>query len=77
MPGQINLPHAARAQQPHDRVARKLPGGWLLVAFHVDSPEFAAGEINHLTEWFGYRIELDGYFLSPDEVADALAEPAS
>jgi ubiquinone/menaquinone biosynthesis C-methylase UbiE len=51
------------------------PGGWLLVAFHVDSPEFAAGEINHLTEWFGHRIELDGYFLSPNEVADELAEP--
>lgn len=49
-------------------------GGWLLVAFHVDSPEFAAGEVNHLTEWFEHNVELDGYFLSPDEVADALAE---
>jgi ubiquinone/menaquinone biosynthesis C-methylase UbiE len=49
-------------------------GGWLLVAFHVDSPEFAAGEINHLTHWLGHNVELDGYFLSSDEVADALAE---
>lgn len=49
-------------------------GGWLLVAFHVDSPEFAAGEVNHLTQWFGHAVELDGYFLSPGEVADALAE---
>lgn len=49
-------------------------GGWLLVAFHVDSPEFAAGEINHLTQWFGHTVELDGYFLSPKDVADALAE---
>jgi ubiquinone/menaquinone biosynthesis C-methylase UbiE len=50
------------------------PGGWLLVAFHVDSPDFAAGEINHLTQWFGHSIELDGYFLSPMEIADAVAK---
>ena len=36
------------------------PGGWLLVAFHVDSHEFAAGQVNHLTSWFGQRVELDG-----------------
>ncbi len=39
------------------------PGGWLLVAFHVDSPEFAAGEVNHLTDWFGQPVELDGYLV--------------
>jgi ubiquinone/menaquinone biosynthesis C-methylase UbiE len=50
------------------------PRGWLLVAFHVDSPEFAVGDINHLTEWFGHRVELDGDFLSPNGVADALNE---
>lgn len=44
------------------------PGGWLLVAFHIDSPEFAAGEVNHLTEWFGEAIHLDGYFLEPADV---------
>jgi len=54
------------------RVVR--PGGWLLVAFHVDSPEFAAGEINHLTEWFGRNVQLDGYFLSPDAVTAELAD---
>jgi len=46
--------------------------GWLLVAFHVDSPEFATGEVNHLTRWFGERVELDGYFLEPTEVAAQL-----
>jgi ubiquinone/menaquinone biosynthesis C-methylase UbiE len=43
-------------------------GGWLLIAFHVDSPEFATGETNHLTEWFGQHLDLNGYFLDPDEV---------
>jgi SAM-dependent methyltransferase len=45
------------------------PGGWLLVAFHIDSPDFAAGGVNHLTSWFGESVELDGFFLEPAEVA--------
>lgn len=48
------------------------PGGWLLVAFHIDSPEFATGQINHLENWFGQRVELDGYFLDPNEVLTEL-----
>lgn len=48
------------------------PGGWLLVSFHIDSDQFAAGEVNHLRDWFGQRVELDGYFLRPDEVAGQL-----
>ena len=48
------------------------PGGWLLIAFHVDSPEFATGEVNHLTEWFGEAVDLDGHFLDPDLVSDEL-----
>jgi hypothetical protein len=43
-----------------------------LLAFHVDSPEFAAGTVNHLTTWFDKRVELDGYFLHHDEVAAQL-----
>jgi len=49
------------------------PGGWLLVAFHVDSPQFATGEVNHFTTWFGQSVELDGYFLDPSEVISQLA----
>jgi ubiquinone/menaquinone biosynthesis C-methylase UbiE len=48
------------------------PGGWLLLAFTVDSPEYTTGSVNHLTTWFGRRVELDGYFLDPDEVAAQL-----
>jgi ubiquinone/menaquinone biosynthesis C-methylase UbiE len=44
-------------------------GGWLLVSFHIDSPDFAAGEVNHLTDWFGERVELDGFFFEPSDVA--------
>ena len=50
------------------------PGGWVLVAFHVDSPEFAAGDVNHLTHWFGERVELDGRFLDPVPVARDLED---
>lgn len=50
------------------------PGGWLLVAFHVDSDEFARGEVNHLTSWFGARVELDGHFLEPDGVVAEVEE---
>jgi ubiquinone/menaquinone biosynthesis C-methylase UbiE len=44
-------------------------GGWLLVAFHVDSAEFAAGDMNHITTWFGESVDIDGHFLDPDVVA--------
>jgi SAM-dependent methyltransferase len=49
------------------------PGGWLLVAFHVDSAEFGVGDVNHLTSWFGKSVDLDGYFLDPDVVATEIA----
>lgn len=44
------------------------PGATLLVAFHVDSAEFAVGEANHLTDWFGESVDLDGFFLDPAAV---------
>jgi len=52
------------------RVLRR--GGWLLVAFHVDIPEFAAGQVSRLTTWFGERVEIDGYFLDPSDVLGPL-----
>jgi SAM-dependent methyltransferase len=44
------------------------PGGWLLVAFHIDDAENAAGSVAHLTEWWGSEVDLDFYFLDPAEV---------
>ncbi len=48
------------------------PGGRLLLAFHVASPDYPMGSVNHLTTWFGKRVELDGYFLDPDEITAQL-----
>ncbi|MDT0263690.1 class I SAM-dependent methyltransferase [Jatrophihabitans lederbergiae] len=48
------------------------PGGWLLVAFHVDSQQFTIGEVNRLTTWFGQQVEIDGYFIDPDQVVAQL-----
>ncbi len=44
------------------------PGGWLLVSFHIDSPDFAAGDVNHLTDWFGESVRIDAFFLDPADV---------
>ena len=57
----------ARACREFARALR--PGGWLLAAFHIDSPDFAAGDVNHLTTWFGQAVKLDGHFLEPADVA--------
>jgi SAM-dependent methyltransferase len=65
----IHLTAVNRASAWREFARAVRPGGWLLVAFHVDSPEFRAGAVNHLTSWFGKSIELDGYFLDPDAVA--------
>jgi ubiquinone/menaquinone biosynthesis C-methylase UbiE len=56
----------ATAFREFARTIRK--GGWLLVAFHVDSAEFATGSANHMTSWFGMTVHLDGYFLGPEEI---------
>lgn len=49
------------------------PGGHLLIAFHIDSPQFATGQVNHIDEWFGQHVQLDGYFLDPEQVAGQVA----
>jgi len=65
----IHLTPQDRASAWREFARAVRPGGWLLVAFHIDSPEFQAGAVNHLTSWFGNSVELDGYFLDPDTVA--------
>jgi ubiquinone/menaquinone biosynthesis C-methylase UbiE len=47
-------------------------GGWRLLAFHVNSPEFSTGDVNRITDWFGTQVELDGHFLDPGPVTDEL-----
>ena len=64
----IHLTPAGRTQACREFARTVRPGGWLLAAFHIDSPDFATGEVNHLTTWFGEDVELDGYFLEPADV---------
>jgi ubiquinone/menaquinone biosynthesis C-methylase UbiE/ribosomal protein S18 acetylase RimI-like enzyme len=52
------------------RVVR--PGGWLYLAFHVESDEVAIGGVKHLTEWFDKAVDLDGHFLDPATAAAEL-----
>lgn len=66
----IHLPARERAITFSEFARVLQPGGHLLIAFHVDSPEFATGHVNHITDWFGQQIRLDGYFLDPDEIVD-------
>jgi SAM-dependent methyltransferase len=70
----IHLAASDRARACREFARAVRPGGWLLAAFHVDSPDFAAGQVNHLTMWFGKAVELDGFFIEPgDVVADVQA----
>ena len=49
----------------------RLAAAWRYL--HVDSPQFAIGEVDQITTWFGQSVELDGYFLDPSEVISQLA----
>jgi SAM-dependent methyltransferase len=64
----IHLTAAERATACTEFARAIRPGGWLLIAFHIDSAGFASGEVNHITTWFGEPVQIDGYFLDPAEV---------
>lgn len=50
-------------------LARTLrPGGWLLIAFHIDAPGFPRGTANHLTTLLDAAVDLTFRFLAPEEV---------
>jgi SAM-dependent methyltransferase len=68
----IHLTAGERALACREFARSVRAGGWVLVAFHIDSAEFAAGEVNHLTNWFGESVQLDAFFLEPAEVVDDL-----
>jgi SAM-dependent methyltransferase len=70
----IHLPSddRRRAYREFARVLR--PGAWILVAFHIDSATANAGDSIHLDEFLGHSVDLDGYFPSPDEVAEGLSD---
>lgn len=62
----------SRAFRELARVLR--PHGRLLVSFHVDGPDFAPGEVDHLTQFLGHRVDLDGHFLEPRRVEEQVAD---
>jgi SAM-dependent methyltransferase len=70
----IHLPpdERRRAYREFARVLRA--GAWILVAFHIESATLKAGESIHLEEFLGRAVDLDGYFISPDEVAAGLTD---
>ncbi len=68
----------AAAGRPIAEFARVLrPGGWLLLAFHVDRRRTApmGGELR-LTSWFDHDVDLTFYYLDPDEEAAARSTAA-
>ena len=68
----IHLTAADRAVACREFARALRPGGWLLVSFHIDSATTATGEVDHLTEFFGEPVALDGYYLDPADVAHDL-----
>jgi SAM-dependent methyltransferase len=64
----IHLDPAGRAATARELARVLRPGGWLLVAFHIDSPEYGMGETSHLTSFLGVPVEMDGYYLDPAAV---------
>lgn len=70
----IHLDPAQRAAACVQLARAIRPGGTLLVAFHVSDPRHASGQIQHLDEWWGEPVDLDGYFLDPAEVTRDLTD---
>jgi SAM-dependent methyltransferase len=61
--------HFAPAELPDvfREIRRALaPGGTLVVSFHIGS------EIFHRDEWWGHAVNVDFYFLQPDDVVAAM-----
>lgn len=48
------------------------PGGWLLLAFHVNPTGGSSGEIMHADEWWGEQVDLDFFYLDPAGVIEEL-----
>jgi SAM-dependent methyltransferase len=69
--------HVEPAERPAAwrELARAIrPGGWLLVAFHIEAADQPVGSTEHTTRWWGYEVDLDFHFLDPARLAAELAE---
>ncbi|MGH3717144.1 MAG: class I SAM-dependent DNA methyltransferase [Micromonosporaceae bacterium] len=60
-------------RQAYKELSRAIrPGGVLLVGFHVGDAEHGPGDTQHLDEWWEQQVDLDAYYLDPDEVSSDL-----
>ncbi len=64
----IHLTDEERATACREMARTLRPGGWLLLAFHVDSDEVSVGQVHRVTRWFGTDVELEAHFLEPEVV---------
>lgn len=62
----IHLPPEARPQALAEFYRTLLPGGLLLLAFHIGD------EQRHLDNWWGHEVSLDAWFLQPNEIETLL-----
>ncbi|MPZ54391.1 MAG: methyltransferase domain-containing protein [Acidimicrobiia bacterium] len=70
----IHLTPRQRVQAIQEMSRVLQPSGWLLLSFHINDEDFKAGDVNHLTEWFGHDVDIDGYFIDPDEITKHMDE---
>jgi SAM-dependent methyltransferase len=64
---------ADRRPTAYGELARAVvPGGWVLMSFHVSDADAAPGTRRHLAEWWAHEVDLDFHFLDPDDVANGL-----
>ena len=64
--------HLEPAQRPvaFAELARAIvPGGWLLLSFHISGEGHVTGETAHVSDWWGHQVDLDFYFLDPATIA--------
>ena len=73
----IHLSGADRARTWRELARVVQPGGWLLVAFHVQTADRPVGSTYHLGEWWGQPVDLDFHYLDTAQLTAELADAGS